>query len=156
MAKARREKIMLRVSKGSLVPADQFTAKRLRERGYKVGDLLAAELAKPRNPGFWRLAHQFGTLVAENIEDFEGIGSHAVLKRLQIEGKIGCDEIPLNFPGVGPVSYLVPRSLGYESMDQGEFHEVMVAFCRYISKRYWPGLSPEQIEQMAGVMVEAA
>lgn len=46
----------------------------------------------------------------------------------------------------------VPRSLSYESMDQGEFHEVVKTICKYVSRRYWPSLTPEAIEEMAEAM----
>lgn len=147
--KKRKPKTMWRVGKGVLVPYDAGTVSQLRERGYGMGDVLSAELRKPRNPSFHGLAHRLGGLIAENIEAFDGLDGHSVLKRLQIEGNIGCDEIALNFPGVGPCSYRVPRSLSFESMDQGEFKAVMRGMCEYVSKQYWRGVSPERIEAMA-------
>lgn len=153
-AKRKPEKHMLRVIKGGFAPADGYTIRRLREKGYHIGDVLAAVLTKPRNPRFHRLVHAFGRLVAENIEAFEGLDAHTVLKRLQIEGDIACDEMALNFPGIGPCTYRVPRSLSFASMEEGEFRETYRAFTRYVSKRYWPELSPEQIEQMAELMPE--
>jgi hypothetical protein len=80
---------------------------------------------------------------------------HAVLKRLQIEGDIGCDHIALIFPGVGPVEYRQARSLSYESMDDAEFRAVIAAMCRHVAKTYWPTCTPEKIEQMASCWVEA-
>ncbi|MFC4729492.1 hypothetical protein [Coralloluteibacterium thermophilus] len=155
-AKRRPERFALRVVKGGFKVADTFTRGRLRDRGLRSGDLVFAELRKPRNHGFHRLAHQLGALVAENIAAFEGMDPHAVLKRLQIEANVGCDEVALQFPGVGPCVYRVPRSLSFESMEQGEFQEVVAGLCRYIAKTYWPSLSPEAIERMAGCFVEAA
>lgn len=154
--KRRKEKTLWRVGKGQLVPFDDFTLAQVRTRGYKIGDVLAADLSKPRNPGFHRLAHQLGALLSENLEAFDGVQPHGVLKRLQIEANIGCDEIALNFPGVGPCSYRVPRSLSYASMDDGEFREVIAGMCRYVAKAYWPQCTPEQIEGMASAWVEAA
>ena len=46
---SKRERILLRVERGALVPADAHSQQRLREKGYRVGDVLAAELAKPRS-----------------------------------------------------------------------------------------------------------
>jgi hypothetical protein len=40
--------------------------------------------------------------------------------------------------------------------DEGQFQEVHKAFCKHISKAYWPGLTPEQVEGMAGLMGRAA
>jgi len=145
----------LRVIKGGYAPADSFSAAALR-KSHRVGDLVFAEFTNPRNSGFHRLAHQLGVLLAGNIEAFAGLDSHAVLKRLQIEGNVGCDEIALNFPGVGPCSYRVPRSLSYESMDQDEFHAVIAAMCAYVAKTYWPSMDAERIEAMASAWVEAA
>lgn len=155
-AKPKRRRIMMRITKGAIVPADQWAERALRERGYKIGDIVAAEICKARNPGFHRLAHQLGILVAENIEDFTGMEAHSVLKRLQIESNQGCDEVLLKFPGIGPVVYRVPRSLSFESLDEGEFRGIITGMCRHIAATYWPSLTPEQIESMAGCMVSEA
>lgn len=147
------EKILLRVEKGRLVPTDEHAIAYLRERNYNVGDVLSAELRKPRNPRFHRLVHAFGKVCADNIESFSGLGAHDTIKRIQLEGNIACDEIRLNFPGVGPCSYRVPKSLSFVSMDDGEFHEVFTAMTHYLSKTYWPSCSPDEIERMAELLV---
>ena len=145
-----------RVGRGVLEPFDAATSAALRAKRYNFGDVLRAELRKARNPGFHRLAHKLGELLAANLDAFVDLKAHAVLKRLQIEANVGCDEIALNFPGVGPCSYRVPRSLSFDSMDEGEFHEVIAGMCRYVSRTYWPTCSPEKIEAMADAWVEAA
>mgnify|MGYP001024520769 CR=1 FL=1 len=155
-ARSRPERFALRVTKGAFIPADTSTAGRLRGRGYHTGDLIFAEFKKPRNPKFHRLAHQLGILCAENLDAFDGWEPHAVLKRLQIEANVGCDEVALLMPGVGPCMYRVPKSLSYESMDEGEFNEVMRGLCRHIASVYWKGVDPQAIENMADCMVEAA
>lgn len=108
-----------------------------------------AEFKKPRNPKFHRLVHAFGEILVQNIEAFEAMNSHSVLKRLQIEAAVGCDEIAVIFPGIGPCTYRIPRSLSFESMDESEFSEVFEGFCRHVSKTYWPSMTPEAIEQLA-------
>ncbi|HXS04858.1 MAG TPA: hypothetical protein VN731_10305 [Rhodanobacter sp.] len=153
--KRRKPKTLWRVGKGVLVPHDAYTTSQLRDKGYHIGDVLIAELRKPRNPKFHGLAHGLGGLIAANLEPFDGVEAHQVLKRLQIEANVGCDEIALNFPGVGPCTYRVPRSLSFESMDEGEFKQVIASMCNYVSKTYWPSLSPEKIEAMAEVWVSA-
>jgi hypothetical protein len=147
---------MMRVVKGALAPADTYAASVLRSRNYRVNDVVAVEVTKCRSPGFHRLAHSLGGLLAENLDAFAGCDPHAVLKRLQIEANVGCDEIALNFPGVGPCSYRVPRSLSYESLDEIEFHQIIGEMCSYVVRTYWPSLTPEQVENMASAMVEAA
>lgn len=152
-AKRKPERFPLRVVQGAFQPADITCQARLREKGFKTGDLVFVEFRKPRNPKFHRLAHALGRLCAENIEAFESMDAHRVLKRLQIEAQIGCEEMGIFVPGVGKCLHLIPRSLSFESMSEDEFHEVIAGFCRHISKQYWPSLTPEAIEDMAGVMI---
>lgn len=156
MFKRRKDKILFRVGKGCLLPFDSFTLAQLRAKGYGMGEVLQADLSKARNPGFHRLAHQLGALLAENLDMFTGCDPHAVLKRLQIEGNIGCDSIAVIFPGLGPCEYRIPRSLSFASMDEGEFKQVIAAMCRHVSRTYWPSCTPERIEAMASAWVEAA
>ena len=151
---SKRERIYLRVKKGSLVPADSYAASKLRERGYAENDLLAAELVKPRNPKFNRLVHRIGQLVVKNIESFDGLDAHQAIKRLQIEGKVFCEEIGINVPGYGMLIQFIPRSLSFESLDEGEYHQAARGICRTISERYWKGLSEDQIAEMAESYVE--
>lgn len=153
------ERLLLTVQKGALVPGDPYTAKRLRERGYKVGDNLLAELRKPRSPGFHRLAHQLGVVIGENVDELAGLDGHAVLKRLQIEANVECDSIPVNLEILGQkikVQHRIPKSLSWASMDEGKFRETIRALCDYVALTYWPSLTPEQVEQMALMMPESA
>jgi hypothetical protein len=155
-SKRRPERIALRVVKGGFQPADDLSASRLRLKGYAVNDLVFAEIKKPRSPGFHRLAHRLGSLIAENVEAFSGMDAHSVLKRLQWEAGIGCEEIGVNVPGVGMAMMRWPLSLSFESMEEGEFREVISGLCRHVSEKYWPSVSPEQVERMAENWVEAA
>lgn len=155
-AKRRPERIALRVDRGCLIPADGLSTQRLRARKYGVGDIVFAEIRKPRHPVFHRLAHQLGTILAENIEAFSSMDAHAVLKRLQWEANIGCEEVGVQVPGVGLALMRFPRSLSFESMEQGEFREVVANMCRHVSTKYWPSMTAEQIEAMADCYVEAA
>lgn len=50
----------------------------------------------------------------------------------------------------------IPRSLSYESMEQGEFSKVIAGLCGHVSSTYWPSLTAEQIKQMADAMVDPA
>ncbi len=152
--KRRRERIMMRVVKGGLAPADDYSTEALRARKYKVGDIVSAEVSKPRNPGFHRLAHRIGSLCAANIDAFTGMGAHEALKRMQLEARIGCDEVGYKLPGYGYVTQFVPRSLSYESMSEDEFRPIVKAFCDHISREYWPSLTPDKIEEMAESFVE--
>lgn len=152
----RRDRVYLRVSKGQLMPADACAASQLRERGYKVGDLLLADLTKPRNPKFNRLVHRIGQLVVANIDAFHGLEAHTAIKRLQIEGRIACDEIGIHVPGFGMVIQFIPRSLSFESLDEAEFQAAARGICRTIADRYWPALTEDQIAEMAELFVGEA
>ncbi len=144
-----REKIFLRVVKGALVPADDYAMNKIRSRGFRVGDVLQADLVKLRNPAFNRLVHRIGGLVAANIEAFAGMDAHESLKRIQLEGNIACTQQVVDMPGIGRCMVTIPKSLSFDNMDEGEFHETARVMCRFIAEKYWPSLTPEQIEQMA-------
>jgi hypothetical protein len=146
---SKREKIYFRVDRGCLVPADNYAQSKLRERGYHLGDLLSAELTKPRNPKFNRLVHRIGQLVTANIDAFSGLDAHKAIKRLQIEGKVACDEIGISIAGYGMMMQLIPRSLSNESMDEGEYQQAARGICRTIAERYWPSLTEDAIAEMA-------
>lgn len=147
---------LLRVEKGRLVPDDELTVERMRQKGYHVGDVLSATLKKARNPGFHRLAHVFGKMVADNVERFNGADAHRVLKLLQYEADVGCERLEVVLKGFGLVEVRVPQSLGFENMDEGEFRDVFRALCEHVSNTYWPDCTADQIENMAATMVEAA
>lgn len=148
-----REKIFLRVVKGALVPADDYAMNKIRSRGFKIGDVLQADLVKLRNQAFNRLVHRIGGLVSANVEAFAGTDAHETLKRIQLEGNIACDQKMLDMPGIGRCMVTVPRSLSFDNMDEGEFHETARSMCRFIAEKYWPNLTAEQIEQMAETFV---
>lgn len=150
-----REVLMMRVQKGALAPADSFTQQRLREKGMHVGDLVGVTLRKIRNPGFHRLAHAFGDFLVKNVEAFENMNAHTALKRLQAEGRIGCDEFTVQSDGE-TVLVRVPRSLSYASMDDGEFHEIYSAMCAHVAKTYFTGMTESQVARMVEMMPEAA
>ena len=151
---SKRERILLRVERGALVPADAHSQQRLREKGYKVGDVLAAELVKPRSPGFWRLAHRIGTLCVESIEAFHGLNAHQAIKKIQADAGLECDVTHTDIPGLGVLVSKQPRSLSFESMEQGQFYEFTRAACRHIAETYWPHLSAEQVQEMAESFIE--
>ena len=150
---SKKERLMFRFDKGALVPYGNQTVTRLREKKYRVGDVVAIEIYKPRNPEFWGLAHRLGTLCAENIDEFYGKSAHEVLKKIQFDAGIECEETVTPVPGVGELRTRKPKSLSFESMDQGEFYEVMLAMSRYVVKEFWPGMDEKQILEMSGVMI---
>jgi len=146
------ERVLMRVVKGGMQPADGYTAMRLREKGYKIGDVLLATFTKPRNPKFHRMAHRFGKLCADNIDEFDGMTAHSVIKRMQWEANIECDFMGVKMPGVGFVEIRVPRSLSFADMDEGTFTTVFRGLARHVAAEYWPDMTEEQIAEMVEVM----
>ena len=149
--KRRPERIALRVAKGCLAPADSLSEARLRAKGYAIGDIVFAEIRKPRNPGYHRLVHALGQVVADNLDEFEGMDSHAAIKRLQLEAGIGCEAIAYKVNGMSIVQS-IPLSLSFESLDQSSFESVFSAICRHIARNYWPSATEEEIAKMAKLM----
>jgi hypothetical protein len=150
----KRERVFLRVIKGALAPADNYAASVLRSRGYAVGDLLQADLTKPRNPKFNRLVHKIGQLVVANIEAFTGLDAHKAIKRLQLESGANCEELAILINGYGMVIQRVPLSFGFDSIDEAEYHQAAKEICSHIAKTYWPSLSAEKIEEMAECFID--
>jgi len=148
---------MLRVTKdGNFEPADEISRQVCRRRKFRVGDILAADLRKPRSLVQWGRAHRLGQLLLENTDDFIGMDAHRVLKRLQVETGIGCDEMPIKAPGLGMVIYRIPRTMAFDQMEEGEFQEIYGGFCQHIIATYWPALTEDEIDQMAGLVGSAA
>ena len=146
---SKQKKLNLRVEMGSFVPADRWAREELHERGYKRGDIVQAVITKPRNPAFNGLVHRIGWLCIAHIPEFAKYeNAHQVLKRLQLEANLGCDEIMIHEDGE-MVKYRIPQSLSFENMDQHEFQELSKGFCRYIAAEYWKDLDGDSIEEMA-------
>ena len=158
-SRSKPEKLPFRIVKGGFEPADGYANAQLKKRGYKIGDLIFGVITKPRTNGLNRASHKLGNLVAANIEDFHGLEGHQALKRLQMEAGAGCDEVMAYMDIMGQrikVLQRIPRSLGYESMDETEFRTTMRQIADYIALNYWPGVSAEAIEEMAEYMADAA
>lgn len=110
-------------------------------------------LSKQRSPGYNRLAHQIGTLCRENIEAFEHYtDSHQILKRLQLESGVACEETAIMVDGYGLVTHRVPLSLSFDQMDEGFFRECVSGLCKHIEKKYWHGMEEGAILHMAELM----
>lgn len=143
------------VRAGGFDVVDPLVRERLRERSYRLGEEVMLEVYKARNPKFNGYAHKFAEMLAQNLDAFTGMNPHAVLKRLQLEANVGCDEMAL-LGEFGQYLHRIPRSLSFESMEEGEFQEVIGGMARHVVKRYWPSLTAEQVQQMAERMPAAA
>lgn len=148
------ETIPMRVDKGALVPADGYAQMRLRERGMSRGEIVSVRIRRMREYWYHKWVHLFGQMVADNIEDFHGLTAHQVLKRLQAEALIGCEEMTLRLDSGEQATIHYPRSLAYDELDQHEFEQVFSGFCQHVIARYWPDLDQSQIAALLEVMDE--
>ena len=64
---------------GCLVPDSGLDRRAMRDRKYTVGTQLRAELKKPRNVKFHRLAHAIGGLMVDNVESFSNLDAHSAV-----------------------------------------------------------------------------
>jgi hypothetical protein len=175
--------LALRVIKGGFVPANEQTRQALRRARLKEGNLVLANIERPRKPGFYRLAHAFARVCRENIDDFEGLTEHEVLKQLQLDTGLGCRQISVPAAYVWDqaagaiadaigdeametlnqvegllrgrmVSVRSPKSLNFGAMSEDEFRHIFQGFCRHIAFKYWPTLSDQQVAELAHFMPE--
>ena len=170
--------IYFRYVDGNLVPADPYAKSALDEKKFKEGDVLKAQVSKLRTIGFNKFSHRLGVLITQNIEDFRLMTAHAAIKRLQYEGNIYCEELPIKIIGfdlkiweyvrsiVQPIlskigfriqddGYIVariPRSFSFDSMGEEEYRDAVSKICVYLAENYWQTCTPEQIEAMADGM----
>jgi hypothetical protein len=164
---------------GGLVPHGWADQTILRERKYRNGDVIRATLVHPRNAKFHRLLHQLGSLVRQNVDGFEHLDSHAVIKRLQREAGVCCDIQTIDaapvineilnaaepmlgematrmlrsvLPEIKTIEVLTPQSLAFDCMDESDFRILWSAICRHLVVRYWPQLNEQEVTRMAELM----
>ncbi len=148
------EPIYLRVIKGGLLPADSYSESQLRAKNFKIGDIIKADIRKLRSTELNRHAHKIAILCNKNIDEFSSYTDmHLLLKRLQIESGAACEEVGVKLAGMWCV-VRQPRSFSFEQMDESEFRDAVKVICRHISREYWSSLTPEEVEQMAEVMID--
>lgn len=144
---------MLRVNKsGALAPADALSASRCREAGYKVGDCVMADLRRPRDAGQWRAAHLLAEMVSANIQAFAGMDAHAIIKGLQLESRLECDEADVITVDGEVVRIIEPRSLSFGSMSQERFAAFWRGLCDHLATNYFSGVDQVELEKMVDMM----
>jgi|AntRauTorcE11898_2_1112593.scaffolds.fasta_scaffold06399_3 hypothetical protein len=175
--------LALRVIKGGFVPANEQTRQALRRARLKTDDLVLANIERPRKPGFYRLAHAFARVCRDNIEEYENLTEHEVLKQIQLDTGLGCKRIsvPASYvwsqaagaitDAIGEdalatlnqvegllkgrmVTVTTPKSLNFGAMTEDEFRNIFQGFCRYIAMKHWPSLSDDQVAELAHFMPE--
>lgn len=139
-AKKRKKPVMLRVVKGALVPASKSDAEFLRARKYRTGDVLAAELTKPRHPIHHNLVMSLLQLVLNSTEHVHTIDQLLTIVKIKM-GR--CDTF---VDAVSGKTYFVVESIAFASMDQGEFDVFWRDLKDLVTRDYLPGMTPDQVD----------
>lgn len=158
-AKARREPIYLKLaelvepSTGELrkcfVAANRQEGEVLRTRKLTVGDVYRCELHKPRHAKHHRLVMATLAFLVDNCEIFDTIDQALVAIKV---GMGYCDPIiHVDAKGRTQTAY-IPRSIAFDAMDEDAFAKFHVDLVRFITKRYLPGMTPEQMGQAVELM----
>lgn len=126
---------------GALVPANLIDQRLLRERKFATGREVRAELKQSRNPAFHRLVHAVGYLLVDQVDGFEGKTAHDAIKEVQRQAGICCEPMEIDLGTLGRVQVQVPRSIAFDEMDEGEFHEFFRGLCDHIDRHYLAGLT---------------
>ena len=108
--KRKPEPVYFKVIQGGLVPADAYAQTQLRNKKFKIGDVVRCDVRKLRNPKFNRLVHRIGQLCVKNLEQFKNMDPHAAIKRLQLESNAGCEEITISLNAGWSVGNEILRS----------------------------------------------
>lgn len=124
----------------------------LKERGYRSGDKVRAELKQPRDLVKHRRVHRLGQMVARSLDKFQGMDAHSVIKKLQGDAGVCCQEEFFDLGSLGRVSRQVPESLAFDEMPEERFLEFWRGICQHLIATYWPNLDEEQIDEMIQMM----
>lgn len=133
---------------GCLVPRYSCDKRIMRDRKLSVGTEVRAELRKPRNVAFHRLAHAIGALVVDQLPEFESCDAHEAVKRLQRETGICCETMEIDLGPLGKAPVMVPQSLAFDEMDEADFQRLVQAIFRLLASKYWKGMSEEAIAEL--------
>ncbi|MDG9972944.1 hypothetical protein [Stenotrophomonas sp. GD04032] len=148
---------------GALVPAHEVDQRLMRERKFKVGREVRAELKQPREGWQHRLVHKIGQLMVDNVEGWEQLGAHDAVKRLQLDADVCCETVEMDatpviaavldaceallgagarrvLAGVLPEIRTIPvkraESLSFDEMEQARFQELFDGLTEYIGNHY--------------------
>lgn len=149
-AARKKEPVCLRVTAaGTLEPASAYYSAELRARRLRVGDLVHADLTKPRNPKHHRLVFALLQKVLENMDGLQTI------EQLLTIIKIKLGRVDTLVDASSGKAYYVPQSIAFASMDQTEFSVLWRDLCRLVARDYFPGMDPDQVAELAEMMDDA-
>ncbi len=146
-AKRKREPIFLRVTpQGTFEPASELYRQMLRAKGFTVGEVVKAELSRPRNPKHHRLVMALLQKVLDNADGLMTMDQLLTIVKIKM-GRA----VPFTDSATLKV-YWVPESIAFDSMDQAEFEEFWKDLCTLVARDYFPHLSTVQVAELAEMM----
>lgn len=141
------------VKRAVLVPSDEVDRRVMREKGYRVGDTIAAVLRKPRNLVFFRLAHRVGGWLVDNVDRFAGLSTHDALKKLQFDSGVGCVEVEHEIEGFGKLVSRHAESLNFDDMDEGRWRELWTGWVGWMRSNVYTGIAPLAVDEVERLIV---
>lgn len=128
----------------------------LQGRKFRADGRVRLEVRNPRNEGFHRLVHQFGTFLVTHVDGYgehltaKGTpDAHAAVKDCQARSGAGCEVVKydMDIPGIGmtQVTRTEPRSISFDEMDEDDFGAVFRVMVDYVAQHDYPGLTQQQI-----------
>src|SRR5688500_20027786 len=113
----------------------------MREKHLHEGDIVVMDLYKEPNYRFYRLWHQLAKYLVENHLSFEGMKTHPVVKRLQLEAGVHCEveeqEIDLGSLGKHKVGVKRALSLNFFDTDETQAQEIWEAMIDHVLATYF-------------------
>lgn len=136
----------------ALLAEDGVQRSAMKERGFKKGQRVAADIHPERCYQQWKKAHVLGMFMVQNIVDFEGLDAHGAIKKLQFDSDIECEHEAFDLGSLGQFSRKVAKSLSFDGMGQDVFNRVYSQLCDALSSKYFPGMGEAEIEEMIKLM----
>ncbi len=139
---------------GSWIPADRASNNLAKDRGLlHSGVEVIGYLYQPRDGKQWRKIHALGSLLAQSVDEFHGWNSHDVIKKVQLDANVACENEEIDLGKLGVFSRRVAKSLAFGFMDESEFTGVYREISVYIGKKYFGFLGPEAEGEIAKLLL---
>lgn len=125
---------------GALVPMDGIQHRLMRERKFRVGQRLRAELKQERDYPKHKLMHKIGGLLVDNVDGYEHMDCHEAIKDVQAKAGVCCDlekfVIDLGQFGRHEVERNIPRSISFDEMEEDEFERLFLGATAWIGEHH--------------------
>lgn len=140
----------------ALVACSNTDRRILQGRRFPADGRVRVEIRNPRNEGFHRLVHQFGTFLVMHVEGYQQHitakgkpDSHAAVKDCQLRSGAACDQVirDMDIVGIGMVQVRTyePRSISFDELDEDEFQAAFQRMIDYTAEHDYPDLTREQV-----------